>query len=232
MPFNNKQDQTRIPFLLLLSATGLILYLIATNTFYFNDRLFSVLYYKSPSKAFDSFEESSQNYQKAEATKWQENWDKKDYLQDWDKLLYNCSSIIKNDTLNLNCQDAYLINKIKWNKDSSIIISGSFSVKGSAGIGLTAEESKDPYFQIITSPSTTSTGNNFVLENYQAGKLQEFKLVYTKIKDSQIVYYYIDDNPNPVKKSQINIDQNPSLFLSCQGSCSFGSITIAGIIKE
>lgn len=235
MSFNNTRGQVNIPLLALLAVLGIITYLLITQSFTFKNRLLNALYYKTPSRAYESVQIPPQNENKTKTTGWEQTWASPDYLSSWNKANFNCNSGIAENTLNLNCTSGSLTTKSAWSQDSSIIVNGTFSVKESdqpgysTGIALIDSQDKSTISQISAGSAGSSSGNDLVLENYQPGSLQKFRLVFSKVNDERFVFYYLGDNPQPVKKAQINADNPISISLSCQGICAFTPLTISGV---
>lgn len=238
MPFKNNSGNTNIPLLILLAAAGLIIYTLFTRSFSFEDRLLNIFYYKQPSEAFENINIPPQIDKQIETVSWEETWSRQNFPGLWDKVSFDCISDAVNNTLTLNCQNGYLVTKNKWNKDSTIIINGSFSSKSrdtipfKTGIGLFAPGSQTPFLSLLAQPSILSSANDFAIENYREGEMQKFRIVYTKINNDQFVYYYLGDNPQPVKKTRILIDENPAVFLSCSGICSFEPVIVSGVTAD
>lgn len=222
----NHSGQTAPILLILIAAMALIAYLMITTSLPFNDHLFSQLYPKPPSHAFEEITPPSPNAEFTPTKNWLESWNTNS-LNDWSGQASACS-LLKNNTLNLNCTStASLTTKTKFSKDSSIIITGSFSSSPNSPASIGLANNNTPYFTLSTTPSNKE--NDLTIENYTPGSTQKFKIVTTKIGNNQFVYYYLGDSSEPVKKAQITINQNPGVFLSCSGSCSFDPLTVSAV---
>lgn len=229
----NQSGQASLSFFLLVAAVGLIVYLLVTSSFSFKNSLLSNLYYKTPSQAFDDPNPASSSAGTIPTETWQENWESNN-LTNWYKISFDCSSLTPENSLNIRCTKGFITSKPKFSKDSPIIIIGSFSAKNTdlppgASIGLASKENQNPFFQLSAGSSVLPSKNSFILKDYQEGQTVNFKLVLTKIKGKHLVYYYLNNSPEPAEKSEIDISENPSLFIKCTGDCTFGPITVSGV---
>lgn len=219
----NKSGQINIPLLALLAIIGVIAFLLVTQSFNFKNPILGSLYNKTPSQAFENVEVHSED--KTPTSLWSENWDSSPYLSRWTQKSFNCSVAPQESRLNLNCTSGTLESKTKLSNHSSVIVTGSFLAQenSTASLGLS---NAGNLAQISTGPIS---GNDFQIPNYQPGTYQNFRLVSSLINNERFVFYYLGDASEPVKKGPISNAEDLKVSITCQGSCTFGPLSISGI---
>lgn len=219
---NTNKGQINIPLLALVAVIGIITYLLITGSFNFKNRLFSSLYNKTPSQAFDGVQVHSED--KNLTSSWKQDWNTTSYLNGWDQINFSCNTNSEDNILNLTCQQASMLrSKISLSKNSSITITGSILAQNSnASIGLTNSSS-----ELAKITTSNPEANDFQLPASE--KSQSFRLISSLINNERFVFYYLGDSPEPLKKGPIASSEDLKVFLACQGSCSFGPLIISGV---
>lgn len=220
------QGQINIPLLALLAVIGIIIFLLITRSFNFKNPLFGSLYNKTPSQAFDGVQIPDQNPSKTPTTNWTESWSNSPYLSNWNQSNFNCSVAVQEGNLVLNCTSGTLLSKTSLNNSSSVIVNGSFKSgnNSNASVGISSQENT------LAKLTTSSPGSNDLqIPNYQPDTMQNFRIVSSIIDNQRFVFYYLGDNPEPVKKGPISDSGDINISLSCQGLCTFGSLVISGV---
>lgn len=225
MKISNIKGQVNVPLLALIGVIGIIAFLLVTRSFNFKNPLFSSLYNKPPSQAFDGIQIPEQDPLKTPTSNWTESWNSSPYLAGWNQQNFNCSVAVSENNLLLNCTNGELISKTSFKKDSPVIIYGALeaSNNSTAGIGIRSSG------ESLAALSTSEVTNGFQIPNYQPGSVQNFRIVSSIINNERFIFYYLGEGSQPVKTGPINAEGELNIILSCQGLCSFSPLTISGI---
>lgn len=226
MPRLENNGQINIPLLALFAVIGIIIFLLITRSFNFQSPLFSSLYNKTPSQAFDGVEIPPQDPSKPPTSSWTENWDGSPYLAGWTQTNFDCSVAVIENNLTLNCTKGNLVSKTAFSEDSSVLITGSINARENSNASIGLINSGNIIAKLTTGESND---NDLQIPNYTPNTTKTFRLVSSKVYGERFLFYYLGDSSEPVKKGPLTDSGDVNVILSCQGICTYGPIVISGI---